>query len=97
MERSAPERTGIDRQQICDATQHFARGFVRECEKQDVARIDPVLEQIRHAISKRPRLTRARAGDDQKRSRRCRHRSELLFVQLHCVIDVDRRRSRRAL
>jgi len=37
--------------------EHFARGFVWEREQQDVGRIDPRLEQIRHAISKRPRLT----------------------------------------
>ena len=67
-----------------------AGGFVREGEQQNISRIDPVLEQVGHAIGERARLARARAGDDKERARRSGHGRELLLVQLRGVIDVDR-------
>ena len=97
MECSAPESARIHRQQIRDAIQHFAGCFVREREQQNISRIDPVLEQVRHAIREGARFSRARAGDHKDRARRSSHRRELLFVQLSGVINVDRRGYRRAL
>ena len=41
---AAPKSAGIDRQQIRDAIEHLPRGFVREREQQNVARINSVLE-----------------------------------------------------
>jgi hypothetical protein len=93
MECPAPESARIHRQQIRDAIEHFARGFVREREQQNVSRIDPVLEQVRHAIGEGARFARARAGDHQDRPRRSGHRRELLFIQLRRVIDVGKLRS----
>ena len=94
VKRAAPEPAGIHRQKIRDAIEHLPRGLVRESEQQDIARVDPVLEQISDAISQRARLPAARAGDDQQRTRRRGHRRELLLIQLRRVIDVDRRRRR---
>ena len=74
MKCAAPKSAGIDRQQIGDAIEHLARGFVREGEQQNVARVDPVLEQIGDAISERARFARARARDDEQRSGRRGHR-----------------------
>src|SRR5205823_5889740 len=62
-----------------------------------VSRIDPGLEQVRHAVGECARLAATRASDDQKRTGRSRHRRKLLLVQLRCVIDVDRCRCWRAL
>src|SRR5207253_10905001 len=89
MERSAPEPTGIDWQHIRHAAQHFARGLVRECEKQNVARIDSVFQQVCDAISERPRFPRARTSDRKERTWRRSHCRKLLFVWLGGVIDMD--------
>ena len=97
MECSAPESARIHRQQIRDAIQHFAGCFIREREQQNISRIDPVLEQVRHAIREGSRFSRARSRDHKDRSGRSSDRRELLFVQLSGVIDVDRRGYRRAL
>src|SRR5205814_8563993 len=80
MKCSAPESAGIDRQQIRDTIQHFPRSFIREREKQNVARIDPVFEQVSYSISERPGFSRARAGNHKDRARRCSDGRELLFV-----------------
>jgi hypothetical protein len=69
----------------------FERGFVREREQQNVSRIDPVLEQVRHAIREGARFSRARAGYHKDRAGGSGHRRELLFVQLSDVVDVNRR------
>ena len=90
MKGAAPKPAGVDREQIRDAIQHLARGFVREGEEENVPRVDSVFEQIRHAISERARLAATRARDDKKRSRRRGHRRELLLIQLRRVIDIDR-------
>ena len=97
VKRAAPEPTRIHRQEIRHAVEHLARGLVRESEEQDVARINPVLEQIRHAIRERPRLAAPRARDHQQGPRRCCDGRELLLIQLRRVIDIDRRRMRGAL
>ena len=94
---SAPESARVHRQKIRHAIEHLPRGFVRESEQQDIARIDAVLEQIGDAIGQRARLAAARAGDHQQRPRRRRHRRELLLIQLRRVIDVDRGRGGSAL
>jgi hypothetical protein len=97
MKRPTPESAGIDRQQIRDAAQHFPRSFVGECEKQNVARIDPVFEQVSYAIRQSARLSRASAGNDKDGAGRRRDGRKLLFVQLSDVIDMYRCRSWRAL
>ena len=80
VKRPAPKPARIDRQQIRDAIEHLPRGFVGKGEQQDVSRIDSVFEQISDPVSKRARLPRARARDDQKRAGRSCYRRELLFV-----------------
>ncbi len=80
VERPAPNPLASTGNKFATRPEHFARGFVCEREQQDVARIDPVLEQIRHALCERPRLTPAGAGDDQKRTGRCSHGRQLLLV-----------------
>ena len=97
MKRPAPESARVDREEICDAIEHLARGFVGEGEEQDVARIDAVLEQVGDAIRQGARLAGAGAGDDQQRTRRRGHRGVLLLIQLRRVIDADCRRGGGAL
>ena len=60
MKRPAPEPARVDREEIRDAIEHLARGFVGEGEEQDVARIDAVLEQVGDAISQGARLAASR-------------------------------------
>src|SRR6516162_4763662 len=90
MERATPEPACINRQQIGDAIEHFARCFVREREEQNISWIDTVLEQVRYAIRQGARFSRACAGDHKNRARRSCDRRELLFVQLSGVIDMYR-------
>ena len=97
VKRSAPNAARVDRQQICDPVEHLSRGLVGKGEQKNISRIDPILEQIGDAISQGARFARAGAGNDQLRTRLGRDRSELLFVQLRGIIDVDRCRSCRAL
>src|SRR5438552_5479639 len=97
MKGAAPETARIDWQQVHDTVEHLAGGFVRESEKEDVARIDSILEQVGDAISQGARLAGAGAGNDEKRPRRRRDRSILLRVQVTRVIDADRRCGRSAL
>ena len=97
MECSTPKSAGIDWQQIRDAIQHFTGSFVREREQQNISRIDPVLEQVRHAIREGARFSGASASDHKDRAGRSSDRRDLLFVQLSGVINVDRRRYRSAL
>jgi hypothetical protein len=97
MKSPAPESAGIDREQVGHAIEHLARGFIREGEKKDVARVDAVLEQVSDAISEGARFARASPGDDEQRSRRRGHGSVLLLVQLARVINADRGRGRGAL
>ena len=80
MECATPKPAGIDRQQIRDAAQHFSRGFVRECEKQNISGINPVFEQVRDAISERACFPRARASDHKERTWWRSHCRKLLFV-----------------
>ena len=68
VKRAAPKTARVDREKIRHAIEHLARSFVRKREQQDVARIDPVLDQVRDAISQRARLPAARARDDKQRT-----------------------------
>src|SRR5207249_11410716 len=79
------------------APEHFRRSFLREREKQNSSRIDPLVEQVTHTISQRARLSRARASNHKDRARRRSNRCELLLIELSGVIDMDRGRSWRAL
>src|SRR5581483_2253031 len=89
MECAAPEPAGIDRQQIHDATKHFPCSFICEREKQNVSRIDPVFEKIRHAIGKGSGLSRSGTGDDQKRTRRRSYCCKLLLIELGGIVDMN--------
>ena len=80
VERAAPKSTRIDREQIRDPLQHLSGSLIREGKQQDVSRIDPVLEQVRHAVGECARFAATRAGDDEQRTGRSRHRRKLLFV-----------------
>src|SRR5207244_6109349 len=97
VERPTPKSAGIDRQQIRNAIEHLSRGFVREGEKQDIPRIDSVLEQISYAISERARLPRACPGDHEQWTGWRGHRCELLLIQFRRIINMDRCRFWRAL
>ncbi len=91
VECSAPQPARVHREQVGDAIQHFAGGFVRKREQQNISWIDPVLEQVRHAIRESARFTRAGAGDHKDGAGRSGHRGELLFIQLSGVIDMNGR------
>src|SRR5207302_9303559 len=80
-----------------DAIQHFPRGFIRERKEQNILRIDPVFEEVSYTVSKGARLTRTGPGDYKDRTGGRGHCCELLFVELSRVINMDRRRSWRAL
>jgi len=90
VECSAPDAAGIHRQQIRHPIKHLPRGFIRESKQQNISRIDAVLEQVSYSISEGSCLARARARDNQHRSRRSCHRGKLLLVQFRRVIDVNR-------
>ncbi len=80
MERPAPESARVRRQEIRDAIEHLARGLVREGEKEDVARIDAVLEQVGDSIREGARLAGTGSGDHEQRARRRGYRGVLLLV-----------------
>src|SRR5438105_127466 len=97
MECSAPKPTGIDREEIRDATQHLASSFVREREQQNISRINAVFEQIRHAIREGARFPGAGTSYHKERSGRRSYGRKLLFIELCDVIHMDRRGYRGAL
>ena len=68
---------------------HFTRSFICEREKQNVAGIDSVFEQVGHSICEGPRLSRTSASNNEQRPGRRSHRRELLFIQFRSVIDMD--------
>ena len=101
MERPAPDRGDVRRQQVLHAPQHFLGGLVGERQQQDPARRHAVFDQPRHAVGQRARLAAARARDDQHRPgvhrairARGRHGGELLVVEFRAVIDVKVPRAR---
>ncbi len=97
VKRPAPKPARIHRQQIRHPIEHLPRRLVREGQEQNVPRVHPILEQVSHAISQRPRLPRPRARDHQERPRRSRHRRMLLRIQLRRIINPNPRRRRSAL
>jgi hypothetical protein len=104
MERAAPNRRDIRRQQVLDAPQHLFGGFVGERQEQDPPRRHTVLDQPRHAIRQRARLAAARARNDQHRPGvhraigACgRDRRELLVVEFRAVVDMKLPRPVRGL
>ena len=50
MKGSAPKSTRIERQQIGNPIEHLPRSFIREGEQENIARIDPVLEQVGYSV-----------------------------------------------
>src|SRR5262249_52464921 len=80
MECATPKPAGIDREQIRNASEHFARGFIRKRQQQNISWVDPVFEQVSDAIGKGAGLSRSCTCDHEKRTWRRRHSRELLFV-----------------
>ena len=76
MKRSAPESARVDRQKFATRSSIWRAALFVNVSSKDVARIDPVLEQVGDAIRQGARLARAGAGDDQQRTRRRRHRRD---------------------
>ena len=91
VEGPAPNAVGVRTEQLGDAPGHFPRRFVGESEQQDLPRLDPVLQQPRHAVGQRARLAAARPGDDQRGAAGRSHRGQLLLVEFRAVIDAVRR------
>ena len=54
---------------VARAAAHLERGPARECQKQYPRRIDPMHHEVRDAVCERVGLARARARDDEQRSR----------------------------
>ncbi len=88
MKRASPQLAHIAPDQIGHAPHHFLGGFVCKRQQQNAIRRHALFQQIRHAISERARLARARAGNHQRRPRQRRHRCALRFVQLRFVVDL---------
>ena len=97
MKGAAPDAGRVNREEVDDPVEHLAGGFVRKGEEEDVARVDPVLEQIGDAIGEGARFARAGPGDDKQRPGWGGDGGVLLRVGLRCVIDADRGRGRSAL
>jgi hypothetical protein len=93
MKGAAPDAARVDGDEILDATQHFARRFVRECEQEDVRGVDSVFDEPGDAISERPRFAAPGAGDDEHRAVPRHHDFELLLIELVLVADAVGRRA----
>ena len=86
VKRPAPDAMHILRAgQRLDAPQHLARRAVGKCREHNSLRRNAVLDQIRDAIGDRPRLARARTGDDKRGLRLGRDDAKLLFVKFAAV------------
>jgi hypothetical protein len=75
MERARPGQRGRRKRRAAgsgsddalNAPFHFGRGATRECHQQQTPRIDPVDDEVRHAMSERVGFARTGPGDDQER------------------------------
>ena len=72
-------RCGSD--QPLDARQHFLRGAAGEGQQKDSLRRHSAREQMRDTMDQRPRLSRARAGDNEQRTPGVRRRGQLRRIQ----------------
>ena len=91
VEGAAPQPGDVVGQEVRDAVEHLARGFVGEGQEQDVRRRHAILHEVGHAIGERPRLPAARARDDQRRPRRGGHGGALLRVEFGGEINARSR------
>src|SRR5882724_963169 len=89
MKRSTPKLAQFASDQIRDSPHHFGGGFVREREQQNPFRRNPLLQQIRDAISQRARFARTRARDDKRRAGRRGDGGKLLRIEFARVINLQ--------
>ena len=96
MKCAAPKRTQFVAEQIRNAPHHFTGGFVGERQQQNPVGGNPLLQQIRHAVSQRAGFAGTGTGDDQRRAGRRGDGGELLLVEFARIVNVqpDFRRER---
>ena len=80
MKRAGPQVGGVLWNELAHPLHHFPRRLVRKCQQQNLARLDPVIEQPRHSIRQRPGFSRTRTGNDQRLARRRTNRLVLLRI-----------------
>jgi hypothetical protein len=73
------DASGVKRRSC--AVQHLLSGPAREREKENPARLHPLVNQPRHSVRQRVRLARARARDDKQRPVTVSDGLELLRIQ----------------
>ena len=68
VEGQDPDRARDAAEHVLEALAHLARGLVRERDREDLLRLDPVrVDQVRDAVREHARLAGARARDDEQR------------------------------
>ena len=87
VEGAAPEARGLDAGEVVHPVEHFLGGLVGEGEKEDLARLDALGQEVGDAVGQRARLARAGAGEHQQRAGRGRDRGELLVVEQGLEVD----------
>ena len=87
VEGAAPELASGDSGQVLDPLEHFSGRFVRKGEKEDLPRLDALVQKIGHPVGEGASLSRARPGKDKVRTRLRRHGGVLLVVQLGAEVD----------
>ena len=83
VEREDPDRARDSAEHVLEPLAHLAGGLVRERDRKDLLRLDPVrVDQVRDAVREDARLARARAGDDEQRPLGREHSLPLSRVQV---------------
>ncbi len=68
VEREDPDGARDAAQHVLEPLAHLARGLVRERDREDLLRLDPVrVDQVRDAVGEDARLARARSRDHEQR------------------------------
>ena len=87
VERTAPEAGGAAGEEVVDALEHFARGFISECEEKDVVGRDGVFEEIGDAVGEGAGFAAACAGEDEGFAGGRGDSGELLGVEFRLEVD----------
>jgi len=87
IEWNVPPPDGVGRRRAhcgngTGAAEHLLGRAAREREKEDPARVDPLMQEMGHAVGKGPRLPAARAGNDKKRAVPERYCRSLLVIEI---------------
>jgi hypothetical protein len=83
MEREDPDRPRRLPEHALEPLAHLPGGLVGEGDREDLVRLDTTCaDQVRDAIGEDPRLSGARAGDDQQRPFRGQNGLPLRLVEV---------------